>query len=286
MLKNNKVDKARRALCKLYGSDGNVEARLAYLRSTIEHEEAKGSEKVGYADCFKGPDRRRTLTVVYVLFGQNACGVAFLSQAIYFLFLAGLAPKNVFNISIGGFALAALFIIASWFYMEKYGRRTVFLLGSSSTAVFLAVIGALYYAPGKGAVWGVAILLNVLTSWQYFSVGSISWVIASEISSYRLRGQTQSIGFGTQLLASCLFAFVTPYMYNTDAGNLGARTGFIWAACSLLYFFGSWFLVPETFGLSVAEMDWMFENRVAVRDFQKRKEEAAAAQEEQTKADV
>lgn len=267
-------------MTKLYGANGDVDARLAYMRSTIEHEkESKGSEKVGYADCFKGCDRRRTLTVIFILFGQNACGVAFLSQAIYFLFLAGLAPKDVFSISIGGFALASLFIIASWFYIEKFGRRTIFLLGSSSSAICLTVIGALFYVPGKGAIWAVAIILNVLTSWSFFSVGSISWVIAAELSSYRLRGPTQSIGFGTQLLASCLFTFVTPYMYNTDAGNLGARTGFIWGACSLLYFIASWFLVPETFGLSVPELDWMYFNKVAVKDFQRRKDEASVAQE-------
>ena len=267
-------------MAMLYGSNNNVDARLAYLRSTIEHEDqSKGSEKVGYADCFKGSDRRRTMTAIFVLFGQNACGVSFLSQAIYFLFIAGLAPTEVFNISIGGFALAALFIIASWFYIEKFGRRAIFLSGSSSSAVFLAIIGALYYVPGKGSVWAIAILLNVLTSWSYFSIGSIAWVIASELSSYRLRGHTQSIGFATQLLASCLFNFVTPYMYNTDSGNLGARTGFIWAACCLLYFIASWFLVPETFGLSVPEMDWIFINKVPVKDFQTRKHEAAAAQE-------
>ncbi|KAL5329517.1 hypothetical protein ACEPPN_003031 [Leptodophora sp. 'Broadleaf-Isolate-01'] len=276
LIKKNKLNKARRSMAKLYGADQNVDARLAYLRSTIE-EEGHGTDEVGYAECFRGNDRRRTMTVIFVLFGQNACGVAFLSQAIYFLFLAGLSPANVFNISIGGFALASLFIIGSWFWIEKFGRRLVFLLGSSLTAVFLLVIGCLHYVPGKGAVWAIAILLNVLTSWQFFSVGSISWVIASELSSYRLRGQTQSIGFGTQLLASCLFTFVTPYMYNTDAGNLGARTGFIWGATAAIYFVASWYLVPETFGLTMQEMDWMFENKVAVKDFQKRKVEAGEA---------
>ncbi|KAG4434623.1 hypothetical protein IFR05_009887 [Cadophora sp. M221] len=278
LVKNNKLEKARRAMVKLYGADQNIDARLAYLQNTIENEgHSDGTNRISISDCFKGVDRRRTLTVIFVLFGQNACGVAFLSQAIYFLFLAGLSPTNVFNISIGGFALASLFIIGSWSWIEKFGRRTILLLGSSLTAVVLLVIGCLHYVPGQGAVWAIAILLNVLTSWQYFSVGSISWVIAAELSSYRLRGRTQSIGFGTQLLASCLFTFVTPYMYNTDAGNLGARTGFIWGAAAAIYFVASWFIVPETFGLSTQEMDWMFVKKVAVKDFQKRKAEASEA---------
>lgn len=75
-------------------------------------------------------------------------------------------------------------------------------------------------------------------------------------------------------------------MYNTDAGNLGARTGFIWGASSLLYFIVSWFLVPETFSLGVPEIDWMFVNKIAMKDFQKKKMEASAAQEVLAKADA
>merc|ERR1712098_970744 len=71
LIKKNKFEKARRAMSKLYGSNENIDARLAYLRSTIEHEGPSDGNKISIADCFKGVDRRRTLTVIFVLFGQN-----------------------------------------------------------------------------------------------------------------------------------------------------------------------------------------------------------------------
>lgn len=43
-------------------------------------------------------------------------------------------------------------------------------------------------------------------------------------------------------------------MYNIDSGNLGAKTGFVFAGTSVLLFCISWFVVPETSGLGVEEI--------------------------------
>lgn len=43
-------------------------------------------------------------------------------------------------------------------------------------------------------------------------------------------------------------------MYNIDSGNLGAKTGFVFAGTSVLLFCISWFVVPETSGLTVEEI--------------------------------
>jgi hypothetical protein len=43
-------------------------------------------------------------------------------------------------------------------------------------------------------------------------------------------------------------------MYNIDSGNLGAKTGFVFAGTSVLLFCISWFVVPETSGLSVEDI--------------------------------
>jgi hypothetical protein len=46
-----------------------------------------------------------------------------------------------------------------------------------------------------------------------------------------------------------------PYIYNVDAGNLGARTGFIFAGTSILLFVGTWYLVPDTTAMTTEEID-------------------------------
>lgn len=57
-------------------------------------------------------------------------------------------------------------------------------------------------------------------------------------------------------------------MYNTDAGNLGARTGFVFMAGSVLLFIGSWFLVPDLHGFTTDEVDWLYSQKIPVRHFQ------------------
>jgi len=95
--------------------------------------------------------------------------------------------------------------------------------------------------------------------------------MAPELSSYRLRQHTQSIGYVVQSFTSWLFQFVVPYMYNVDAGNLGAKTGFIFAGSSVLLFAISWFMLPETSGLTVEEIDMAYTERVSPRKFADRR---------------
>jgi hypothetical protein len=93
--------------------------------------------------------------------------------------------------------------------------------------------------------------------------------MAAEISSYKLRAKTLSIGIMSQTLSSWVTTFTVPYMYNVDAGNLGARTGFVFAAASLLLLIGTWFLVPETKGMTTEEIDRCYNEKIPVGQFQK-----------------
>jgi hypothetical protein len=91
--------------------------------------------------------------------------------------------------------------------------------------------------------------------------------IAAELSSLRLRAKTLSIAVTTQAFTAWLMQFVVPYMYNVDSGNLGARTGFIFAGISVLLILGAWFLVPETSGMMSGEIDKAYLDKIPMRQF-------------------
>jgi len=69
--------------------------------------------------------------------------------------------------------------------------------------------------------------------------------------------------------ATWFFTFTVPYIYNTDAGNLGARAGFVFMGSSVVLVIGSYFLVPDLQGFSTDEVDWLYENKISVLEFQK-----------------
>ena len=97
------------------------------------------------------------------------------------------------------------------------------------------------------------------------------WSIAAEISSYRLRAKSMSLGMMAQTFTTWLITFIVPYMYNVDSGNLGARTGLVFAGASVLLIWGAWSIVPDTTGLSTEDIDELYEARVPARQFAKQK---------------
>lgn len=96
---------------------------------------------------------------------------------------------------------------------------------------------------------------------------SPGWSIAAEISSYRLRAKSMSLGIMSQTFTTWLVTFVVPYIYNVDSGNLGARTGLVFAGATVLLIWGVWTIVPDTTGLSTEDIDNLYEAKVPARKF-------------------
>lgn len=94
-----------------------------------------------------------------------------------------------------------------------------------------------------------------LISIQAATLQGAGWPIAAEIPLYHLRSKTVSIGLFAQTGTAWLFTFVTPYMYNVDSSNLGAKTAFIYAGTTVFLVGCAWKLIPDTTGLSTAEID-------------------------------
>lgn len=154
-------DQAKKAVARLYGNRNDPEAWYELIASKVRQEAAQehASGIGGFLDLYRGSNLKRTMTVHLLFFGIGLAGSSFLAQSIYFLLTAGLPAIHTFDVSIGGFALAFFAIIASWVYLEKVGRRSLWLVGCAVNTVVMAVIGGLYWAPGKGALWAIAILM-------------------------------------------------------------------------------------------------------------------------------
>lgn len=96
---------------------------------------------------------------------------------------------------------------------------------------------------------------------------SVGWAITGEISSYRMRGKSQAIAVIANSSATWFFTFTVPYVYNVDAGNLGARTGFVFAGASVFLVGVSFLIIPDLTGFGTDEVDWLYENHIPVRQF-------------------
>ncbi|KAH8600727.1 general substrate transporter [Bisporella sp. PMI_857] len=277
LISRNHIPQARAVLATLHGPANAIDARLAYLVKEIREENFRAALEPGsYPECFQGSNLKRTLTVIFVFSTPGVCGASFLAQSIYFLITVGLAPIHCFDVGIGGFGLAAVLIVGSWFTAGKIGRRTNFIVGAAVNGMGMLIIGALAYAPGQGALLGIAVLMNVLISWQIVTLLSTSFIVSAELSSFRLRGKTQAIGMMSYAFFTWLFNFIVPYMYNVDSGNLGAKTGFVFMGLCVGVAVICWWLIPDTTGMTTEEVDWLYSRNVSVRRFAEKKDEMSA----------
>ncbi|KAF7550516.1 hypothetical protein G7Z17_g5674 [Cylindrodendrum hubeiense] len=251
LISRGKFDAARKAMRQIYGSSNSPEDRYENLKHVIQLElEQQADKSCTSITCFQGHNLKRTMTVAFLYSTTNIGGAPLLAQNIYFLIIAGLEAVHCFDIGIGGFGLAILLVAA----------------------------GGLHWATSKGVLWAIAVIMNVLISIQASTLQGAGWPIAAEVPSYHLRSKTLSIGIFAQTGTTWLFTFITPYMYNVDSGNLGAKTGFIYAGTTVFLIVCAWILVPDTTGLSTAEIDAAYETGVKPGNFHKHVFDTTVAQ--------
>jgi len=114
----------------------------------------------------------------------------------------------------------------------------------------------------------VAITLQMV----WLSIGPAngpSMSVAGEVSAIKIRAKTLAIGFFFNYFYSTVWNVAVPYIYNTDAGNLGGLTGFVFLATCLIAFAILWLELPDTKDLTYAQIDERFEMHVPARGFSK-----------------
>ncbi|KAK2000595.1 sugar porter family MFS transporter [Colletotrichum falcatum] len=225
-----------------------------------------------YADCFRGADLRRTEIVCCVWAIQTLCGSTFMGYSTYFYQQAGMGKDNSFSMSLGQYALGAVGTVFSWFLMQHFGRRTLYLAGQAAMCVVLAAIGLVSLAAGRANVaaqWAIGSLLLVYTFFYDCTVGPVCYSLVSELSSTRLRTKTVVLARNLYNVTGITTNILTPLMLNPSAWNWGAKSGLFWAASCALCFVWTWFRLPEPRGRTYGELEVLFEQGVPARNFSK-----------------
>jgi hypothetical protein len=107
-----------------------------------------------------------------------------------------------------------------------------------------------------------------------------SYAVVGETSTLKLKAKTSGLAWFANYLTDGIFGFFLPYIYNSDAGNLGGKIGLVYAAFTGIAAIGCWLLVPEMKDRSPIELDEMFEARISTRKFRSYSGHAAVPEEE------
>lgn len=117
------AERAKRSLQRLHLKSVNTDLILEEIQTSITAENTivEIQQNTSYLDCFRGTNWRRTRISCGMFAVQQFTGIAFYSQALYFLGISGLPTALTFQLALGGFGVAMFGNIVSWFIMNYIG---------------------------------------------------------------------------------------------------------------------------------------------------------------------
>lgn len=191
--------------------------------------------------------------VVLAVF-QQWCGINVVFNYAQEIFsAAGYNVSDVlFNIVITG-VTNVLFTFVAIYTVDKWGRRSLMLIGSMGLTVIYLLIGYCYFVGITG--WVTLILVMMAIACYAMSIAPIVWVVLAEIFPQKIRGA--AMAFSTLFLWIACFVLTYTFPILNDYFK-AAGTFWTYAGVCLLGFVFIRFKLPETKGKSLEELETYF----------------------------
>ncbi|KAF2027452.1 D-xylose-proton symporter [Setomelanomma holmii] len=211
----------------------------------------------GYSTLFSTwPSFKRTAIWCCVMFFQQFIGCnAIVYYAPTIFGQLGLSGKTSGLLATGVYGIVnTLSTLPALFLIDKIGRKPLLLSGVAGTFISL-VIG-----PPRGRLDGHGIAFVYIYDVNFsYSWAPIGWGLPSEIYNFGNRSKAMSLTTSSTWMCKFIIGLVTPDMLET----IGYGTYLFFAAFALIAFFFTWFIIPETKGKTLEEMDAVFDDTTA-----------------------
>ncbi|KAI8577889.1 hypothetical protein K450DRAFT_249780 [Umbelopsis ramanniana AG] len=286
-VKKGKIDEARVALGRVRGQPSDSEyinAELSEIVANAEYER-RVIPNTGYfgswAACFSGSLFKANSNVRKVILGtsiqmmQQWTGVNFVFYySTPFLQSTG-AISNVFLISLIFTLVNVCSTPISFWLVERFGRRSMLIWGAIGMTICEFLVGIIGVTIGFDKTYvnaaGASVPVNIsavnaqiafiaiyifcfATTW-----GPAAWVVIGEIFPLPIRSRGVALSTASNWLWNCIIAVITPYLVGADKANLQSKIFFMWGSLCLCCLVYSYFLVPETKGLTLEQVDRMMD---------------------------
>ncbi|ORX34051.1 sugar transporter [Kockovaella imperatae] len=267
-------DRAKRNLRVLYRgvTDFDVDYQYQVLAQTVTHEkeEAILNRHTKWYSIFKGQHLRRTIASTWALTAQQVLGLTlFYTYSSYFFKTAGIADPFAVTCLTNGIQLVIIWIVAA--SVDYVGRRNICCGGLTIMLVAVTLIGILGVVKETAASNKLLVFFSCIYIVGLQCSGSTGWGFVGELSSQSLRPYTAGFAAAISCVGGVIMNVLVPYMLNPTAWNWGLKTAFFYTGIGAPAAVGAWFIIPEPKGLSAAELDELFENKVKAWRFSKTK---------------
>lgn len=191
------------------------------------------------------------LAIAFAIFNQVSGINAIIYYAPRIFEMTGLGKQSALLSSVGIGAVNFLFTLIALNFIDRFGRRTLMLIGSCGLIATLALVSRAFYLNDFSG-FTVTVLLLVYIAFFAFSQGAVIWVFISEIFPNQVRAKGQTLGSLTHWVMAAIVAFAFP-MLTEKLG--GGNTFLFFCVMMVLQLIFVWKLMPETKGKSLEQLE-------------------------------
>jgi sugar porter (SP) family MFS transporter len=242
LVTQGRLEEAEQVLRKL-GSEKPL-GELASIRSSLEADSGPSSDRL-----FQWRYRRPILLALVLAMFNQLIGI---NAVLYYLndifAMAGFdrTSQNAQAVAVGATMLIATLIALS--LIDKFGRRTLLLVGSVGLAVCLAAIATIFRIQQYQST--LLMFLVGYVAFFAFSQGAVIWVYLSEIFPDRVRAQGQSLGSSTHWVMNAIVSAAFPVIATQSQSG----PFFMFLVMVILQFLAVLMFFPETSGVRLEDI--------------------------------
>ena len=221
------------------------------MKQGVVEESRRTGREAGLRKLMQAKYGKVLLLGLVIAVFQQWCGTNVIFNYAQEIFLgAGFDVDGMFiNIVITGIA-NVIFTILALYTIEKWGRRTLILLGAGGLGLIYLTLGTCYFFEVKGVL--MVVLVVAAISVYAMTLGPVTWTLLAEIFPNRVRGIAMATCTFALWVGCCTLTFSFPSM-NAALGSSG--TFWIYSAICVCAFVFLWNRCPETKGKSLEELE-------------------------------
>ena len=222
-----------------------------YLRIKQNGAASQQGEQATLGELFQPKYSRVLLLGLVIAVFQQWCGTNVIFNYAQEIFVgAGFDVDGMFiNIVITGIA-NVVFTFVALYTIEKWGRRTLMLIGAGGLGLIYLILGTCYFVGMTG--FAMVALVVAAISVYAMTLGPVTWTLLAEIFPHRVRGIAMATCTFALWVGCCTLTFSFPSM-NAALGSSG--TFWIYSAicvCAFVYLLRN---CPETKGKSLEALE-------------------------------
>ncbi len=249
LLLKGKDQQAVEVLTKINGPEKTPEI-LKEIKSSLQQTSAK-LLSFGFLIIATGI----SLAVLQQCIGINA--VLYYAPEIFKTMGGSTDSAMLQTVIVGGINL--LFTLVAIFTVDRYGRKSLMLIGGVGMALAMAGLGFSFYCRWH---WMTTLLFMLFyVACFAMSWGPVTWVLLSEIFPNKIRSSALAIAVAAMWIANQIVSWTFPMMdqnsWLTETFNHGFAY-WVYGSASAFSVFFVWRFIPETKGKTLEETEQLW----------------------------